>query len=48
MFSEELEKIDWDETTRTIALKTEADVRRALSKSQPSPNRIWMLMILWR
>ena len=33
MFSEELEKIDWDETTRTIALKTEADVRRALSKS---------------
>ena len=29
MFSEELEKIDWDETTRTIALKTEADVRRA-------------------
>ena len=33
MFSEELEKIDWDETTRTIASKTEADVRRALSKS---------------
>ena len=33
MFSEELEKIDWDETTAAIYAKTDADVRRALSKS---------------
>ena len=33
MFSEELEKIDWDMTTSAIASKTEMDVRRALSKS---------------
>lgn len=33
MFSEELEKIDWDLTTSAIASKTEMDVRRALSKS---------------
>ncbi|SDF39590.1 tyrosine lyase ThiH [Bacteroidales bacterium KHT7] len=33
MFSEELEKIDWDETTRKIMSKTDADVRRALTKS---------------
>ena len=34
MFSEELDKISWDETTRAIASKTEADVRRALSKGR--------------
>ena len=33
MFSDELEKIDWDETTRKISAKTDADVRRALGKS---------------
>ncbi len=33
MFSDELEKIDWDETTRKIMSKTDADVRRALAKS---------------
>ena len=33
MFSDELEKIDWDETTRKIMSKTDADVRRALTKS---------------
>ena len=32
MFSEELEKIDWEETTRAINAKTEADVLRALGK----------------
>lgn len=32
MFSEVLEKIDWDVTTRQIASKTEADVLRALKK----------------
>ncbi len=33
MFSDELEKIDWDETTRKIMSKTDADVRHALTKS---------------
>lgn len=32
MFSDELLKIDWDETTRQIYSKTDADVRRALGK----------------
>ncbi len=32
MFSEELEKISWDETTEAINAKTEADVLRALAK----------------
>ena len=32
MFSDELEKINWDETTTRIYSKTEADVRRALGK----------------
>ena len=32
MFSDELEKISWEETTRRINAKTDADVRRALSK----------------
>ena len=32
MFSEELEKISWEETTKAIFSKTDADVRRALSK----------------
>ena len=33
MFSDELLKIDWDETTQKIASKTDMDVRRALAKS---------------
>ena len=33
MFSDELEKISWEETTARINAKTEADVRRALSKA---------------
>ncbi len=32
MFSEELEKFDWKETTQRIASKTESDVMRALQK----------------
>ena len=32
MFSDELEKISWEETTVRINSKTDADVRRALSK----------------
>ena len=32
MFSEELKKYDWDETTARIASKTDNDVRRALAK----------------
>ncbi|MCK9156294.1 MAG: radical SAM protein, partial [Paludibacteraceae bacterium] len=34
MFSEELEKISWDETTKNIYSKTDADVRRALAKER--------------
>ena len=33
MFSDELEKISWEETTKAIYSKTEADVIRALGKS---------------
>lgn len=36
MFSEELEKIDWDETTARIASKTEEDVAAALSARCPT------------
>ena len=36
MFSEELEKIDWDETTARIASKTEEDVAGALSARCPT------------
>ena len=32
MFTDELAKIDWDETTAKIAAKTDRDVRRALGK----------------
>ena len=34
MFSDELEKISWEETTKAIYSKTEADVIRALGKSR--------------
>lgn len=36
MFSDELEKIDWDETTAKIAAKTPADVERALASAHPT------------
>ena len=32
MFYDEIQKIDWDETTQRIMAKTEADVCRALNK----------------
>ena len=35
MFSDELEKYDWDETTARISSKTAADVERALSARNP-------------
>jgi 2-iminoacetate synthase len=34
MFNEEIEKFSWDDTTRMIYAKTDADVRRALSKER--------------
>ena len=34
MFSDELEKISWEGTTKAIYSKTEADVIRALGKSR--------------
>ena len=36
MFYDEIQKYDWDETTQQIMGKTDADVRRALSKSHLS------------
>ena len=33
MFSDEIRKIDWEETTQRIMGKTEADVVRALNKT---------------
>ncbi len=36
MFSEELEKYDWEQTASSIRNKTEEDVRRALGKEHPS------------
>ena len=38
MFSDELEKISWEETTKAIYSKTEADVIRALGKSRCDVN----------
>ena len=38
MFSDELEKISWEETTKAIYSKTDADVRRALSKEHCDVN----------
>ena len=32
MFYDEIQKYDWDETSRQIMAKTDADVRRALAK----------------
>ena len=34
MFSEEIKKYSWDDTTRLIYSKTDEDVRRALSKTR--------------
>ena len=43
MFSDELEKISWEETTKAIYSKTDADVRRALARKN-----IWTSTTLWR
>lgn len=44
MFSDELEKISWDETTRVIYSKTAADVERALSKERLDVNDFMALI----
>lgn len=38
-----IRKISWEETTKAIYSKTDADVRRALGKKS-----IWMSTTLWR
>ena len=43
MFSDELEKISWEETTARINAKTEADVRRASRKNIVT----WTISWLW-
>ena len=45
MFSEELEKYDWDEITARINAKTEADVRRALTPGRHCDVDDFMAMI---
>lgn len=44
MFSEELEKISWAETTKTIYSKTDADVRRVLGKEHLDVNDFMTLI----
>ncbi len=44
MFSEELEKISWSETTKIIYSKTDADVRRALGKEHLDVNDFMALI----
>lgn len=44
MFSDELAKISWEETTRTLYSKTDADVRRALSKARLDVNDFMALI----
>ena len=44
MFSEELEKISWEQTTAAIAAKTDDDVLRALSKSRLDVNDFMALI----
>lgn len=44
MFSDELEKISWEETTKIIYSKTDADVRRALSKEHCDVNDFMALI----
>ena len=44
MFSEELEKISWEETTDAIYSKTESDVLRALGKSHCDVNDFMALV----
>ena len=44
MFSDELKKISWQETTERIASMTANDVRRALSKSHCDINDFMALL----
>lgn len=44
MFSDELEKISWEKTTKAIYSKTDADVRRALSKEHCDVNDFMALI----
>ncbi len=44
MFSDELEKISWEETTKAIYSKTDADVQRALTKSHLDVNDFMALI----
>ncbi len=44
MFSDELAKISWDDTTKAIYSKTEADVLRALAKSRCDVNDFMALI----
>lgn len=44
MFSNEIEKISWDDTTRCIYSKTAADVERALAKERPDVNDFMALI----
>ncbi|MCF0204563.1 MAG: 2-iminoacetate synthase ThiH, partial [Muribaculaceae bacterium] len=44
MFSEELEKISWEQTSAAIAAKTDDDVLRALSKSRLDVNDFMALI----
>ena len=39
MFSEELEKIDWDETTAAIYAKTDADAQQPIPGRIPPPRK---------
>ena len=48
MFSDELEKISWEETTKAIYSKTDADVRRALGKKEHLDVNDFMALISCR
>ena len=48
MFSEELEKISWEETTKAIYSKTDADVRRALGKEHCDVNDFLPPPLIWK
>ena len=48
MFSDELEKISWEETTKAIYSKTDADVRRALGKSGHLDVNDFMPLLIWK
>ena len=47
MFSEELEKIDWEKITKAIYSKTEHDVLRALGKEHCDVDDFMGTVIRW-